>query len=155
MLLFSEVKTEGTIFLPHSSLLFPVSAAAGKPLQFSLMCTIKASPRRYGRRCAWQQGGRYWSCDPTHAVKWKSLSQVWLYDLMDCSPWNSPGQNIGAGSHSLLQGIFPTQGPNPGLPHCGKPIYPISIKHHHRLALIKLVQLSNTQICSHLFPEGA
>ena len=34
------------------------------------------------------------------------------------SPWNSPGQNIGEGSLSLPQGIFPTQGLNPGLPHC-------------------------------------
>ena len=34
------------------------------------------------------------------------------------SPWNSPGQNIGVGSRFLLQGIFPTQGLNPGLPHC-------------------------------------
>ena len=32
------------------------------------------------------------------------------------SPWNSPGQNTGVGSLSLLQGIFPTQGRNPGLP---------------------------------------
>ena len=30
------------------------------------------------------------------------------------SPWNFPGQNIGMGSLSLLQGIFPTQGPNSG-----------------------------------------
>ena len=30
------------------------------------------------------------------------------------SPWNSPGQNTGVGSLSLLQGIFPTQGLNPG-----------------------------------------
>ena len=36
------------------------------------------------------------------------------------SPWNSPGQNTGVGSPSLLQGIFPTQGSNPGLPHCGR-----------------------------------
>ena len=34
------------------------------------------------------------------------------------SPWNSPGQNTGVGSHSLLQGIFPTQGYNPDVPHC-------------------------------------
>ena len=34
------------------------------------------------------------------------------------SPWNSPGQNTGVGSHSLLQGIFPTQEPNQGLLHC-------------------------------------
>ena len=33
------------------------------------------------------------------------------------SPWNSPGQNPGVGSRSLLQGIFPTQGSNSGLPH--------------------------------------
>ena len=33
-------------------------------------------------------------------------------------PWNSPGQNTGVGSCSLLQGIFPTQGSNPGLLHC-------------------------------------
>ena len=26
-----------------------------------------------------------------------------------CSPWNSPGQNTGVGSLSLLQGIFPTR----------------------------------------------
>ena len=34
------------------------------------------------------------------------------------SPWNSLGQNTGVGSCSLLQGVFPTQGMNPGLPHC-------------------------------------
>ena len=32
------------------------------------------------------------------------------------SPWISPGQNTGVGSLSLLQGIFPTQGVNPGSP---------------------------------------
>ena len=38
-----------------------------------------------------------------------------------CStPWSSPSQNIGVGSRFLLQGIFPTQGSNPGLPHCGQ-----------------------------------
>ena len=34
------------------------------------------------------------------------------------SPWNSLGQDTGVGSLSLLQGIFPTQGSSPGLPHC-------------------------------------
>ena len=33
-------------------------------------------------------------------------------------PWYSPGKNTGVGSLSLLQGIFLTQGSNPGLPHC-------------------------------------
>ena len=41
-------------------------------------------------------------------------------------PWNSPGQNTGVGSLSLLQGIFPTQGSNPGLLHCGLIIYQLS-----------------------------
>ena len=31
-------------------------------------------------------------------------------------PWDSPGKDIGVGSHALLQGIFPTQGSNPRLP---------------------------------------
>ena len=39
------------------------------------------------------------------------------------SPWNSPGQNTGVGSCSLLQGIFPTKGSNPGLPHCRRILY--------------------------------
>ena len=43
-----------------------------------------------------------------------------------CSPWNSPGQNIGVGSLPLLQGTFPTQGSNPGLPHCTTILYQLS-----------------------------
>ena len=42
------------------------------------------------------------------------------------SPWNSPGQNSGVGSLSLLQGIFPTQGSNPGFPHCRQILYHLS-----------------------------
>ena len=44
------------------------------------------------------------------------------------SPWNSPGQNTGVGSLSLLQGIFPTQGSNPGLPQCRQILYQLSHK---------------------------
>ena len=42
---------------------------------------------------------------------------------MDCSlpgssvQGDSPGKNTGVHCHALLQGIFPTQGSNPGLPH--------------------------------------
>ena len=50
-----------------------------------------------------------------------------LCSPMDC-PWNSPGQNGGVGSLSLLQGIFPTQGSNPGLPHCRRILYQLSHK---------------------------
>ena len=54
-------------------------------------------------------------------------------------PWNSPGKNTGVGSHSLLQGIFPAQGLNPGLLHgrwilylsepAEKPYFPASDHH--------------------------
>ena len=47
---------------------------------------------------------------------------------MDCSPWNSPGHNTGMGSLSLLQGISPTQGLNPGLLHCRWILYQLSHK---------------------------
>ena len=40
--------------------------------------------------------------------------------------WNSPGRNTGVGSHSLLQGIFLTQGLNLGLPHCRQVLYCLS-----------------------------
>ena len=50
-----------------------------------------------------------------------SLRPHGLYSL-----WNSPGQNTGVDSLSLLQGIFPTQGLNPGLPHCRWILYQLS-----------------------------
>ena len=49
------------------------------------------------------------------------------------SPWNSPGQNTGVGSLSLLQGIFPTQGSNPGLPHWRQILYQLSQKGSPRI----------------------
>ena len=49
------------------------------------------------------------------------------------SPWNSLGQNTGVGSLFLLQGIFPTQGSNPGLPHCRQILYQLSHKRSPRI----------------------
>ena len=49
------------------------------------------------------------------------------------SPWNSPGQNTRLGSLSLLQGIFPTQGLNPGLLHCRWILYQLSHKASPRI----------------------
>ena len=50
-----------------------------------------------------------------------------LCNPMDC-PWNSPGQKTGVGYFSLLQGIFPTQGLNPGVLHCRRILYQLSHK---------------------------
>ena len=55
-----------------------------------------------------------------------------LWDPMDCNPpvssvhGDSPGKNTAVGCHALLQGIFPTQGSNPGLPHCRRILYHLS-----------------------------
>ena len=51
-----------------------------------------------------------------------------LYSL-----WNSPGQNTGVGSLSLLQGIVLTQVWNPGLPHCGRILYQLNHKGSSRI----------------------
>ena len=57
----------------------------------------------------------------SRSVMSDSLQTLGLY-----SPWNSLGQNTGVGSLSLLQGIFPTQGLNPGLPHCRQILYQVN-----------------------------
>ena len=49
------------------------------------------------------------------------------------SPWNSPGQNTGVSSFSLLQVIFPTQRLNLGLPHCRRFLYQLSHKGSPRI----------------------
>ena len=61
---------------------------------------------------------------------------LWPYILQPTQflcPWNSPGQNPEVGSLSLLHGIFPTQGSNPGLPHCRQILYQLSHKGHPRI----------------------
>ena len=62
---------------------------------------------------------RNWS--ESHSVLSDSLQPHGLY-----TPWNSPGQNTGVGSLSLLQGIFPTQESKPGLLPCRQILYQLS-----------------------------
>ena len=59
----------------------------------------------------------------SHSVLSNSLQPHGLY-----SPWNSLGKNTGVGSLLLLQGIFPTQGSNLGLPPCRQILYQLSHK---------------------------
>ena len=71
-----------------------------------------------------------------HMYVCRALSLLWptLCDPTDCSPPGSsahgdyPGQNTGVGCHALLQGIFPTQGLNPGLPHCSRILHCLSLQ---------------------------
>ena len=66
-------------------------------------------------------------------VKVKSLSRARLFAapwIVACTkllcPWDFQGNNTGVGCHFLLQGIFPTQGSNPGLSHCRQTLYRLS-----------------------------
>ena len=79
---------------------------------FSRCCGRSVICYRYRNRWCWQTEAQYtkWKERESRSVVSNSL---WPHGL--CSPWNSPGQNPGVGSCSLLQGIFPTQGVNPGL----------------------------------------
>ena len=72
--------------------------------------------------------------NPPHSRKPVCVAQSCptLCDPMDCSPpgssvnGDSSGQNGRVGCHPLLQGIFRTQGSNPGLPHCRRILYHVS-----------------------------
>ena len=69
-------------------------------------------------------GGLIYPLFPLPPVVLVTQSCPTLCGSMDCSPPGSsflgysPGKNTGVGCHALLQGIFPTQGLNPGLLHC-------------------------------------
>ena len=63
---------------------------------------------------------------------------------MDCcqpGPWVFPGKNTGVVCHFLLQGIFPTQGSNLGLPHCRQTLCHLS----HREPTSNVVTISGRQ----------
>ena len=62
-----------------------------------------------------------------------------LCDPTNCNPpgssvhADSPGKNTEVGCHGLCQGIFPTQGWNPGLPHLGQILYGLSHQESPRI----------------------
>ena len=70
----------------------------------------------------------YYFESESHSVVSDSLKPHGLY-----SSWNSPSQNTGVGTFSLLQGSFPTQGLNPGLLHCRRILYQLSHKGSSRM----------------------
>ena len=63
-----------------------------------------------------------------------SKGYQWSHSVMsDILRPNPPGWNTGVDSCSFLQGIFPTQGSNPGLLHCGQIFYQLSHKGSPRI----------------------
>ena len=76
----------------------------------------------------WQENVHYFTVI-FFTVKWKSLvmsNSLWPHGLY--IPQNSPDQDNGVGSLSLLQGIFPTQGSHPGLLCCRRILYQLNHK---------------------------
>ena len=83
----------------------------------------------------------------TYSVFLVTQSFLILCDPVDYSPTSSslhgdsPGQNTGVGCHALLQGIFPTQRSNPGIPPCRQILYHLSnqgrFKIYYKITIIK------------------
>ena len=73
---------------------------------------------------------------------------LWPHGLY--SPCNSPGQNTGVGSLSYLQGIFPIQWWNPGLPHCRWIFYQLSWKGSQKIT-IKSYKTENVPSMTNFF----
>ena len=64
-------------------------------------------------------------------VKWLSRARLFATPwTVACTkslhPWEFLGKSTRVGCHFLLQGIFLTQGSNPGLPHCRQTLYRLS-----------------------------
>ena len=62
----------------------------------------------------------------SHSVVSDSLPPHGLGPTRLLCSWDFPGKNTGLGCHFLLQGVFLTQGLNPGLPHCSQILYHLS-----------------------------
>ena len=83
-----------------------------------------------------------------------------LCDPVDCSPpgssvrGDSPGKNTGVGCHALLQGIFPTQGSNSGLPHCRWILYSLTTREALRVIRGEFCRHGEPSIGAG-FPAGA
>ena len=65
--------------------------------------------------------------DPTSFWIYESESRSLVFNSFNPMDY-SPGQNSRMSSLSLLQGIFPTQGSHPHLPHCMQILYQLSHK---------------------------
>ena len=122
-----ERKSNQRVFLKRHKL------GLQKPQRLQQMAPLTATfpdPRQLKLRSKQKQKAKGNRPSGPEKWKWKFLSRVsdslqphGLY-----SPWNSPGQNTGVGSHSLLQSILKTQGSNPGLLHCRRILYQLSHK---------------------------
>ena len=68
-------------------------------------------------------------------------------------PWDFPGKNTGVGCHFLLQGNFPTQRSNLGLPRCRQTLYCLSHKGSPNKCQIRSDQISHSVVSDSLRPH--
>jgi len=101
--------------------------------QLQVVCTSHVRQQRSNVYYRW--GEVKWS----RSVVSDSLQPHGLYPTRLLCPWDFPGNSTGVDCHFLLQQIFPTQGWNPGLPHCRQTLYHLS--HHFSKYLYYFVML--------------
>ena len=95
-------------------------------------------------------------CDALCVWKWRLLSHVWLFATSSTSACKASlfmefsRPEYWMGSCSLLQRIFPTQGLNPGLPHCRWILYRLSYQWSpcvYRSFNLKKIIIGNIYLC--------
>ena len=89
------------------------------------------------------QGGtvkEIWKWKWSHSIMSDSLRPHGLGPTRLLCPWDFLGHSIGVDCHFLLQGIFPIQGSNPGLPHCRQTLYRLSQEYIMRNAGLEKTQ---------------
>ena len=96
-----------------------VTKKSSMPQNSDYQCS---SPRKKRQHPGPLGSERKWS----RSVVSDSLRGQGLEPTRRLRPWDFPGKSTGVGCHFLLQGIFPTQGSNPGLPHCRQTLYRLS-----------------------------
>ena len=74
----------------------------------------------------------------------------WTVPTRLLCPWDFPGNSTGVDYLFLLQGIFPTQGSNPGLPNCRQTLYHLSHQGspYVEVLLLLLSRFSPVQLCA-------
>ena len=93
--------------------------------------------------CMWK-----WSESVSHSVVSNSLLLHGLLSTRLLCPWNSPGWNTGVGSHSVLHGIFLTQGWKPHLLHC-RQIINIIIHNLYTITYVYIAIYIYAPVCTH------
>ena len=111
----------------------------GSPVPGILQATLEWVAISFSNAWKWKVKVKSFSRVRLLATPWTAAHQAppsmgcpALCDPMDCSlpgssvHEDSPGKSTGVGCHALLQRILPTQGSNPGLPHCRPVLYQLS-----------------------------